>query len=473
MTTVAKLNYFRKQAGLPLIRFDLTRLREQDIAELREAYAAMYEISEIAPGDNRGYLALARGHGYDQDLCHDDDRVFLTWHRSYVYSFEKALNSALQWKRNDLELELTLPYWDWTKFSTATHAANGLPKVIDEATYVDASGATVENPLARAKSQYRAVGLGLTGDDAYTSRLPSRFRNAISILKDEVDDYLDEDEFYPFQSDFNSGAHGGVHVLVGGRDLASPLPFPTRDMGRTVSAAYDPAFWLHHAMCDKIFADWQAKYPSANIPQHVVDTVVYDGRLGGALIDHETSLRYIYSENSVDSAIGALGTADSAPAMALSAAGSHVTEVSLGLVEAGFKRAELEFHRLRPPKDSFEIRAYIDNPTCSASTGFDDDSYAGRMVLFGHGPCHGAPGHCNPTLAQRDDYDLRAKHPLRHEHTRYRLDISKGLRKFMGRKHTIADLKVYLVTMDEGGEMVASAEVAYDRCSLRTFGKGK
>lgn len=134
MTTIAKLNHLRKQAGLPLIRFNLTQLRDEDVQDLRDAYAAMYEISDLAPGDQRGYYAQARGHGYDLDLCHRDSRLFLTWHRSYTYSFEKALNSALQWKRGDQDLELTLPYWDWTDFKTATHASNGLPKIVDDVT---------------------------------------------------------------------------------------------------------------------------------------------------------------------------------------------------------------------------------------------------------------------------------------------------------------------------------------------------
>lgn len=471
MTTVAKLNYLRKQAGLPLIRFDLTRLQDEDVQDLRDAYAAMYEISEIAPGDNRGYYAHARGHGYDLDLCHDDDRIFLTWHRSYVYSFEKALNSALQWKRNDYQLELTLPYWDWTQFLTATHAANGLPKVVDDETYTNAEGDEVANPLARAKSLFRIIGLGLTGDDEYTSRLPTRLRGDIPLLRSEVDRYLTNPSFSAFQNDFNFAAHGHVHVVVGGSDPASPLPFPARDMGRTVSAAYDPVFWLHHAMCDKVWADWQQIWPNANIPQHVLDTVVYDGRLGADLIDNENSLRYIYSEDSVEAAIGALGTSDTAPAAALSAAASQVKEVQLGTVEGGFVRAELEFHKLRPPRDSFELRVYIDNPSCDASTGYKDESYAGRIVFFGHGPCHGAPGHCNPDLAIRDEYDLRSKHPLRHEHTRYRVDITRGLRRFIGRKKSVKDLKAYLVIVDDAGNRVSSEVVSYDQCSLRTFAK--
>lgn len=471
MTTIAKLNFFRKQAGLPLIRFDLVRLREEDIQDLRDAYAAMYEISDAAPGDRRGYYALARGHGYDLDLCHDDDRVFLTWHRSYAYSFEKTLNSALQWKRGDMELELTLPYWDWTQFSTVTHASNGIPKVVDDETYVDSSGAEMPNPLAKAKSLYRITSLGLSDEEQFTSRLPTRLRSDIPLLRNEVDRYLTNPSFTSFQNDFNFAAHGHIHVVVGGSDPSSPLPFPARDMGRTVSAAYDPIFWMHHAMCDKVWADWQALHPNANIPQHVLDTVVFDGRLGSDLIDAEGSLRYIYSADSVEAAIGAPGTADSAPVAALSAGASNVKEIKLGTVEAGFVRAELEFHKMRPPKESFEIRVYIENPTCDASTGYKDDSYAGRMVLFGHGICHGAPGHCNPALATRDKYDLRSKHPLRYEHTRYRVDITRGLRRYIGRKKSIKDVNVYLITLDDKGNQVAPELLAYDQCSLRSYAK--
>lgn len=471
MTSIAKLNYHRKQAGLPLIRFDLTKLQDIDLQDLRDAYSAMYEISEIAPGDQRGYYAYARGHGYDLDLCHEDNRLFLTWHRAYIYTFEKALNSALQWKRNDFELELTLPYWDWTQYASATHASNGLPNVVNDETYINEDGDEVANPLASAKSLYRTTGLGLTDDEAYTSRMPNRLRADIPLLKNEVERYLSNPSFTEFQDDFNFGAHGHIHVRVGGRAFDSPLPFPSMDMGRTVSAAFDPVFWLHHSMCDKVWSDWQELWPNANIPHHVLDTAVYDGWAGSELIDAENSLRYIYSDDSVETAIGALGTADTAPALSISAAASQTTKINMGTVEAGFVRAELEFHRLRPPKESYEVCVYIDNPNCDESTGYKDDSYAGRIVFFGHGLCHGAPGHCNPSLAERDAYDMRRQHPLRYAHTRYRIDITRGLRRFIGRKKSVKNLKIYLVTLDDAGERVPPHSLVYDQCSLRTYAK--
>ncbi|MEZ5931539.1 MAG: tyrosinase family protein [Alphaproteobacteria bacterium] len=472
MVTIAKLNHQRKLAGMPLFRFDLLQLQPEDVQDLRDAYAAMYEISDIAIGDNRGYAAIARGHGYDQGLCHNDNRIFLTWHRAYIYAFEKALNTALQWKRGDYELELTLPYWDWTQFRTATHASNGLPKILNDATYENEDGTVVDNPLAKAKSLFRTISQGLTGDDAFTHRYPTQFRSSVPLLRDEVDRYLTNPSFSLFTSDLDFGAHGAVHVLVGGVDPSSPLPESNGDMWSITSASFDPIFWLHHAMVDKIWYDWQVLHPGVSLPDHVLETPVYGGRPGGFYVDAEASLRYIYTSDSVESAIASSGTIDEpSPGMEAAAAdaGERNREVPLGEVVGGFARAQLDFLRLRPPKESFEIRAYIDNPTCDAKTGYDDPSYAGRMILFGHGRCHGAPGHCDPEQAKRDAYDIRPKHPLRYEHTSYCLDITRGLRRYIGRKKTVKDVKLYLVFADGTGRGVAPAVVRYEGCSLRTF----
>ena len=44
--------------------------------------------------------------------------------------------------------------------------------------------------------------------------------------------------------------HDNVHILTGGQ------------MGIVPQAAFDPVFWLHHAMVDHIFAIWQAAHPN-------------------------------------------------------------------------------------------------------------------------------------------------------------------------------------------------------------------
>jgi tyrosinase len=280
---------------------------------------------------------------------------------------------------------------------------------------------------------------------------------------------MDNPSFTSFQRDFNSEAHGSVHVNVGGVGTASPLPSQAGDMRAVVSAAYDPIFWLHHSMIDKVWFDWQALHPNANVPEHVLNTVFYDGRVGRDLIDAENSLMYIYSNDSVEAAVAATGTTDTMAVANLSAAANPAREFSFGTVAGGFVRAELDFLRLHPTKASYEIRAYIDDPTCDASTGYKSESYTGRLVLFGHGECHGARGHCNPALAVRDDYDLRPKHPLRYEHTRYVIDVTRGLRRYIGRKRSVDDVKIYLLVLDGEGQAVAPETIKYDGCALRTF----
>lgn len=471
MASAARINAERKAAGLPLVRFHIRRLQAEDIQDLRAAYAALYEISETAVGDNRGYAALARGHGYDQDLCHTNENYFLTWHRAYLYFFEKALASALRWKRNDPTLELTLPYWDWTYTDATLDAANGLPRVLDDASYVDANGATQKNPLASGPSLYRTVSQGLTGNDAFTVRYPSQFLDAIPSLKDEVARYMDNPSFIDFSNDFNFGAHGAVHVFVGGGDASSVLPGNGGDMSAVVSAAYDPIFWLHHAMVDKVWYDWQKAHPSANVPQEVLDAVVYGGMAGSTLIDAEESLLYIYSENDVQSA------AVDPYVVSMPQAGSTVEttqqpsliQLDIGSVQLPFRRAELDFHQLHPPKDSYELRAFIDKPDVDATTPRSDPAYAGRMVLFGHGRCHGAPGHCDPKQNPRDDYDQRPKHPLRFEHTRYVMDVTRGLRRYLTNRSETTPIKLYLAVYDGQGKLVPTNAVSYRAVSLKTY----
>lgn len=485
MVSIANLNGRRKAAGLPLIRFNLRRLQAEDIQDLRDAYSAMYEISETAPGDRRGYWALARGHGYDEDLCHNDSRVFLTWHRAYAYMFEKALNSALQWKRGDSSLQLTLPFWDWTTFDAATDATNGIPRLLDDPTYTDASGVSRPNPLYSARSMYRIVSQNLQGAQQFTSRYPGRFRAEIPNLAADVARYLDNPEFARFSNDFNSGAHGAIHVRVGGADPASPLPRQTGDMTQVVSAAYDPIFWLHHAMVDKIWFDWQTAHGNSTVPQHVVDTVVYGGLTGGDVIDAEGTLLYIYSDQEVETAVEDGGTVeedaasvdetkatvDAAAAAPPAGAPAPVTSVrvEIGDVMGPFKRAQLDFHQLHPPKGSYELRAFLNNPSAGEATETSDPSYAGRLMLFGHGDCHGAKGHCNPTLETRDVYDLRPKHPLRFQKTRYIMDVTRALRRLVGATSTPVPVDVTLVTLGADGKAVASSCIKYRGVTLATY----
>ena len=89
-------------------------------------------------------------------------------------------------------------------------------------------------------------------------------------------------------------------------------------------------------------------------------------------------------------------------------------------------------------------------------------------MFFGHGECHGARGHCNPALAQRDDYDLRDPHPLRYEHTIYAMDVTRGLRRALRAAVAPKAIEMTLVTLDALGRPVPQSSVRYGGVSLST-----
>lgn len=90
-------------------------------AELQAFRDAMQRIM-----DNGTYVQIASDHGVPNSYCPHGSFKFLTWHRRFLARMETALG-------------VPLPYWDWT--------AGGIPKALAQATYTDANGRTVKNPL--------------------------------------------------------------------------------------------------------------------------------------------------------------------------------------------------------------------------------------------------------------------------------------------------------------------------------------
>jgi len=60
-----------------------------------------------------------------------------------------------------------------------------------------------------------------------------------------------------------------VHGWTGG---FNPAPPPQGgDMGSVAIAAFDPIFWSHHAMIDRLWYLWQLRHGVANIPPDYLD----------------------------------------------------------------------------------------------------------------------------------------------------------------------------------------------------------
>jgi hypothetical protein len=77
-------------------------------------------------------------------------------------------------------------------------------------------------------------------------------------------------------------------------------------------------------------------------------------------------------------------------------------------------RADLVFYGVDHSGPSYEARVFVNNPQADAGTErVLDRGYAGSFAVFGHNGCFGDDGHCLPDQRYRDEFDLRAPHPLR------------------------------------------------------------
>jgi tyrosinase len=65
-------------------------------------------------------------------------------------------------------------------------------------------------------------------------------------------------DFLTFQTQLES-IHDGIHIWVGGTMESIP------------TAAYDPIFWAHHSMIDRVWYLWQLEHPGAGVPAHLLD----------------------------------------------------------------------------------------------------------------------------------------------------------------------------------------------------------
>ncbi len=262
-------------------RQSVTELTDAQLAQLRSAFADMQ-----ATADDRGYQYWAGIHGLPlPDWCDKFGHgkpTFLHWHRAYLVQFERKLRAAGSGH------DVMLPWWDWLTTPevppaySAAQTPDGTPNPLYSVTINDVAlqqgqrgaipGDPEEKQLARRPQTARNPGLPGT-------QLPGQ---------SDIDTVLGYDDFASFTANLEDW-HGAVHVWVGGH--MSDIPF----------AAYDPIFWAHHAMIDRIWRIWQLTHAgSASMPPALAQEVMEPfGVVASGTLD-VTQFGYDYATSSTD-----------------------------------------------------------------------------------------------------------------------------------------------------------------------------
>jgi tyrosinase len=218
-----------------------------ELNNLRTAFKISMDIN-----DNRGYGHIAGFHGVPSWYCwhHQTDRrttisgpYFLPWHRAYLSYLELHL------KQNSNDPTVTIPYWDW---SSNQSRSEGVPKAYDEEKMPNGEANPLKTFNVKIPSYPRPP------DDQFTKRYPG---NPSELPTDEqVQDIIHNDNnFDDFILDLQE-IHDAVHgwFSLGADRDADPPQFG--DMGAVGWSSYDPIFYAHHCMIDRIWYLWQLEH---------------------------------------------------------------------------------------------------------------------------------------------------------------------------------------------------------------------
>lgn len=222
-------------------RRKVQRLKPGQLALLREAHQRVMDI-----GDDRGYAYWAGIHGLPLPIgCRNahGTPLFLPWHRAYIYRIERAMRDQVP--------NAMLAWWDWR---TPQGERGRVPVGYREE---EADGAA--NPLFSAEISEQALRQGRdrgVNVAAHTERAPSR--EMALATPEEIRDLIEIRDFDTFTSILDS-IHGGVHMWVGGH------------MTQIDFAAFDPIFWAHHGMVDRIWRQWQLRHGQPGPPRSLWD----------------------------------------------------------------------------------------------------------------------------------------------------------------------------------------------------------
>lgn len=162
--------------------------------------------------------------------CEHGNLRFLTWHRMYLWYFERVLQEAAA------DTSLRLPYWDYATDPT-------LPAAYRDPTHINGNGQAVANPL---RVEARQAGL-----NAGSASLQPSVRSAAGAMGAGT--------FQTFSGALEGTPHGAVHcAIVGG--------CPTGLMGSVPAAALDPIFYAHHTNIDRLYQCWLRGDEAARLP---------------------------------------------------------------------------------------------------------------------------------------------------------------------------------------------------------------
>jgi tyrosinase len=172
---------------------------------------AVQRMKALPASDPRSWTAQAALHGTVAggfNLCQHGNNHFFSWHRAYVFYFERICQELTG------EKTFGLPYWNWNQNPAMHPAFTGV------------------GPLFHPRNN-----TSVAGNPAFSDST--------------LNPIFADNNFFTFSGQVEGTPHNTLHVAVGG-DMASG------------GSAQDPVFWMHHCMVDYCWAKWNIELEHDN-----------------------------------------------------------------------------------------------------------------------------------------------------------------------------------------------------------------
>jgi len=493
-------NQLAHDSGGVRARKNVAYLSAEELRRLRAAIAQMKSLDSF-PQDERSFAYWARIHA---NQCQHGWEQFLTWHRAYLYGFEKQLQ--------DIDPTVTLPYWDWAADSQNVLASlqdmgdasndngyvpaayqcwideDGLRKLADGGKTPQAALAGLRGIVGQSFSSgarlfdaaHIRYGSDPESDGAIKTvlgdinplwdwrRWPggdgSLIFEAYPTL-DDVERILGIESFFDFASGSRGNqffgaletVHNLIHNFSGGKNpffgvMKSEMLYG--DMQDPGTTAFDPIFWGHHSNCDRLWAEWQRRNPGAG-PDDPGDVLPpWNMTVADTASISRLGYEYMMASN-------AFVTNSAAPIQRFQSAVAPVHPK----VVSDHDRAEIRLHAVQyVARPGFHIRAFLNTPDANVATpARGNPNYVGLVSMF-TGVCVGGPGHCDAPPPRTDRYDLR---PRPHKTpSNFRLDATDAVKRLAAQGAT--SFSVNLVVLNTDGTPATDA-LRFDGVSLNFF----
>jgi hypothetical protein len=219
-----------------LIRKDVANFHGTDSTNFCNAIKKMRETTQpkYKPTTNYPKMSIwdfqTKIHGGKKSsnknfgTCVHGTKLFLAWHRMYLYFFERILHKYMPEGST-----IGLPYWDYQTYDQ-------IPPILRQPL---TKKNKITNPL------YDETRDKTLSNGGHIPRF-TLGNGKKSYVAAAVDSAMKETSFYSFQTALEI-PHGAVHYSVGGE---------TGNITLSATAAYDPLFWLLHANVDRLWEKW-------------------------------------------------------------------------------------------------------------------------------------------------------------------------------------------------------------------------